>query len=290
MKVWALTDGPVREGKYLVVRRDGTIPKWGHFVMADVDPAASRALRCYANAAQELGMEKDFIASVRDLADRFEALAFLAATKARAEGTKGADPDAPPHRTDNPSVVAMMRGDGDLTAYAGPSTAPAPAGRERALEEALKGLHEEYTQAGKLPSLTTAWKSALLALAIPPSPLPIPDGWRMVPIDANDEQLNRGQHVASEWLNDNAPIGSARYRGPARSIYRAMIVGAPPPPTPTARVPTKDDMMEALAAAYQAGCEAVQENYRPDPHPEFGEAASDYAAAAILALFQGGAK
>lgn len=33
-----------------------------------------------------------------------------------------------------------------------------------------------------------------------------------------------------------------------------------------------------IRSAFIAGCEAVQANYRPDPDPEFGEAADDYVA------------
>lgn len=39
-----------------------------------------------------------------------------------------------------------------------------------------------------------------------------------------------------------------------------------------------DDLLDLIRRAFVAGCEAVQENYRPDPDPEFGEAALDYAA------------
>ena len=40
------------EGKYLVKRRDGTVPAWPFFVIAASDPAAPRTLRAYADAAE----------------------------------------------------------------------------------------------------------------------------------------------------------------------------------------------------------------------------------------------
>lgn len=43
------------EGKYLVKRRDGTIPEWPNFVLGAKDPAAPAALRAYADSARELG-------------------------------------------------------------------------------------------------------------------------------------------------------------------------------------------------------------------------------------------
>jgi hypothetical protein len=109
MRVWAKTDGEVKEGKYLVVRRDGTIPPWPHFVLGGYDPAAPAALRAYANAGALLGYHPDFTDSVLELADDYERLA--------REHAGEADPDAGPHREDNPAVVAMMRGEGDLTGY-----------------------------------------------------------------------------------------------------------------------------------------------------------------------------
>jgi len=69
MKVWALTEGPVREGKYLVVRRDGTTPPWPHFVMAAADPCTPKALRAYQRAARDQGFDSDFRALSQALAE-----------------------------------------------------------------------------------------------------------------------------------------------------------------------------------------------------------------------------
>ena len=106
MKVWAKTSGHVREGKFLVVRRDGSIPAWPHFVMGARDPAVPHALRAYADRASELGMDAFYVESVRELADDFE--------RYRTREGSG-DPDGAPHRTDDKNVIRAMAGDGDST-------------------------------------------------------------------------------------------------------------------------------------------------------------------------------
>lgn len=107
MRIWAKTK-EFFEGKFLVVRRDGTIPAWPHFVLGARDPAAPAALHAYADKAARLGLDPEFVKSVRELAEDFDTYRFKYGN---------GDPDAPPHRTDNPSVLAMMRGERDLTAY-----------------------------------------------------------------------------------------------------------------------------------------------------------------------------
>lgn len=86
--------------KFLVVRRDGTIPVWPLFVMGARDPWAPAALRAYADAAEAGGAEADYVASVREEAGKFEAY--------RVQHGSG-DPEAGPHRVDDPSVVQVMR-------------------------------------------------------------------------------------------------------------------------------------------------------------------------------------
>jgi len=88
------------EGKYLVTRRDGTVPEWPNMVFGAKDPAAPAALRAYVDEAERLGYDSTYVADMRRLAQEFEA--YLASHG------KG-DPDAPPHREDDPSVVARMR-------------------------------------------------------------------------------------------------------------------------------------------------------------------------------------
>ncbi len=100
MKIWAKTK-EFSEGKFLVVRRDGTVPHWPHFVLGARDPAAAHALRSYAEFAEARGYEPEYVASILDLANDFDAY--------RAEQGDG-DPEAPPHRTDDPEVILAMRG------------------------------------------------------------------------------------------------------------------------------------------------------------------------------------
>ena len=100
MKIWAKTE-EFKEGKFLVVRRDGSAPHWPHFVLGARDPAAPVALRAYAEACYGLGLDQAYVDSLYDLARDFEAY--------RTEQGNG-DPDAPPHRIDNPFVILAMRG------------------------------------------------------------------------------------------------------------------------------------------------------------------------------------
>lgn len=88
-----------RGGKYLVLRRDGTIPSWPHFVLGAKDPATPVALVAYSTECRRLGFDPQFVDDTRDLADEFRQ--FLA--------TYGmGDPDASPHRKDDPAIVAAM--------------------------------------------------------------------------------------------------------------------------------------------------------------------------------------
>lgn len=100
MKAWAKTT-EFSEGKFLVVRRDGSIPAWPHFVLGARDPASPIALRAYADAAEKLGFESEYVASIREIAKDFERYRAL-------EGS--GDPEAAPHRKDDPNVIEAMRG------------------------------------------------------------------------------------------------------------------------------------------------------------------------------------
>lgn len=88
------------EGKYLVKRRDGTVVEWPNFVLGARDPAAPAALRAYAQEAQRLGMNMEFVRDVLRLAEEFEQYC-----EARGEG----DPDKGPHRKDDPQTIKEMR-------------------------------------------------------------------------------------------------------------------------------------------------------------------------------------
>lgn len=88
------------EGKYLVTRRDGSIPEWPSFVIGARDPAAPSALRAYAMEAERLGYDPKYVADIRKLANEFEEYLKKAGV---------GDPDAPPHRKDDPATIAKMR-------------------------------------------------------------------------------------------------------------------------------------------------------------------------------------
>lgn len=88
------------EGKYLVKRRDGTIPRWPYFVIGGADPIAPFAIRHYADEAERRGLDKAYVFELRCMAYDFE--------KYRQENGEG-DPDAPRHRVDDPATVAEMR-------------------------------------------------------------------------------------------------------------------------------------------------------------------------------------
>lgn len=88
------------EGKYLVKRRDGTIPEWPNFVIGAKDPAAPAALRAYADEGEKLGFNEQYVLDVRALAEQFEFY--------RTQHGEG-DPDRGRHRKDDPEVIAEMR-------------------------------------------------------------------------------------------------------------------------------------------------------------------------------------
>jgi len=87
-------------GKYLVQRRDGSVPDWPYFVIGAADPAAPAALREYARMAADFGMDPEYCEDVFALADEF--------LDWRQRNTTG-DPDAPKHRKDDPEIIAKMK-------------------------------------------------------------------------------------------------------------------------------------------------------------------------------------
>lgn len=89
------------EGKYLVKRRDGTVPPWPSFVLGGADPHAEKALRAYADScAEDPAIHPDFVAAVRRWADEYRAW-----RQAHGEG----DPGMGVHRKDDPDTIAEMR-------------------------------------------------------------------------------------------------------------------------------------------------------------------------------------
>lgn len=82
--------------KFLVLRRDNSVPEWPWIVLGAADPAAPFALEAYANNAEGQGMDKEYCEQVRMLARRFR--------EWRTNNWSG-NPDAEPHREDDPQVV-----------------------------------------------------------------------------------------------------------------------------------------------------------------------------------------
>jgi hypothetical protein len=85
--------------KFLVQRRDGTVPEWPWFVLGAADPIAADTLRYYADRAEEAGMASDYTDDLISLARRFD--------RWRKQHHTG-DPDAPAHRTDNAEIVVKI--------------------------------------------------------------------------------------------------------------------------------------------------------------------------------------
>jgi hypothetical protein len=82
------------------------IQRWlrDEFVDASIDWYA------YADAAERKGWSHEYVKSCRDLAAYFECYRI----EAEEAGAKKGDPEAPPHRKDNPTVIAMMRHETDV--------------------------------------------------------------------------------------------------------------------------------------------------------------------------------
>lgn len=100
-KIWEKTEGGLP--KYLVVRRDGTVPAWPWFVLGARDPAAPRALIAYAAEVERLGMDPEYAKSVCELAEDFSK---YCASKNVVYGNPSAGPD----RRESPQVVQALEG------------------------------------------------------------------------------------------------------------------------------------------------------------------------------------
>ena len=93
-------DPDTPECKYpIVLRRDGSVLKGEYFVIAVRDPCAAAAFDAYADQAEQLELDDQFVRDVRDMADR----------AAVAADEDPGHPDAPPHRTDDPATLAWAR-------------------------------------------------------------------------------------------------------------------------------------------------------------------------------------
>jgi hypothetical protein len=95
--IWQINDE--RQNKYLVLRRDATMPEWPWLVLGAADPASASAIRALADESERLGLNPDYVRDLRVLADRFFQWWL---------DHEPGDPDAGPHRVDHPAVVAML--------------------------------------------------------------------------------------------------------------------------------------------------------------------------------------
>lgn len=93
------------EGKYLVKRRDGSVVEWPNFTIGAKDPAAPAALLAYADKAEELGMNPDYVYDIRRLAVEFEQYREMHGV---------GDPDRGRHRIDDPVTIAEMKTGGSV--------------------------------------------------------------------------------------------------------------------------------------------------------------------------------
>jgi len=110
--------------------------------------------------------------------------------------------------------------------------------------------------------------------------------------DRDHELFTREPHKALKWPNftdaDRArralhqPLWN-RIRAPTEHVFLDLETPTPPP------VPavTREALVEMLTEAFREGCQAVHDNYQPDPDPDFSEAASDYAASILSRLATG---
>jgi hypothetical protein len=80
--------------KFLVIRRDGTVPAWPWLVLGGRDPWAIEAARAYADAAERGGGDPDYIAHIRSMVTEME------------EFPKDGDHEFGP---DDPAIIQVMR-------------------------------------------------------------------------------------------------------------------------------------------------------------------------------------
>lgn len=97
--------------KFLVLRRDGSVPDWTWFVLGAADKHAPAALAEYGREVIGVsGSDRDLEAYGVDmlrLSDEFDA----ERERREAAGKKKGDPEAKPHRKDDPLILALMKGE-----------------------------------------------------------------------------------------------------------------------------------------------------------------------------------
>lgn len=85
--------------KYVVQRRDGSVPEWPWFVLGAADPCMPTALQAYADACEIEGMDPVYIGYLRAYAEVCDSW--------RQDHALG-DPDAPRHREDDPETLSKV--------------------------------------------------------------------------------------------------------------------------------------------------------------------------------------
>lgn len=100
MRLWR-NNPETPEGKYpIVLRRDGSPVTTPYMVLLMRDPCFAAAMTAYADKAEELGYDPEYVADIREMvASAPDVLARLGP----------GDPDAPRHRKDDPVTLALAR-------------------------------------------------------------------------------------------------------------------------------------------------------------------------------------
>lgn len=94
----------MKGGKFLVLRRDGTVPEWPYFVLGAKDPAASSALLAYADAAEKMKMDPEYVQDIKDLAREF------AEIRHRRGPSQPDETKSTAERKDHPVVMDLLTG------------------------------------------------------------------------------------------------------------------------------------------------------------------------------------
>lgn len=115
----------------------------------------------------------------------------------------------------------------------------------KSIAEDFVPRHEQQRQAGQeavalVDNGTLLWNIPTPTYSVPlhllkgqhwlytaPLAAPVPEGYKLLPLEPTEAMIKAGGHVNSEWLNDNAPIGEARYAMPIGGVYTAMLAASP---------------------------------------------------------------
>lgn len=103
-------------------------------------------------------------------------------------------------------------------------------------------------------------------------------------IELEDED---GSFAAAGCCGCGAGSRQHYYCGDDAKEFAADAWNTRPPTPPPVPAITREELVEMLTEAFREGCQAVHDNYQPDPDPDFSEAASDYAASILSRLAAG---